>query len=617
VIDFLEQFQVSQSAIKIYDECLGNYPLTYLELASLAPHLDKAEFIQVLKELIDNYLLVELVPRKPRILTYYFALPPIVGILKQCSDMGMRISSIKELVIGSLKQNFADNNKVSLDNINNRLQELKEEYKNDLVRNNQNIDKNLEEMEKVKETMFSIIKNLLTEHQQKIRAITQAQFGNLIKVLKSVKTQLTIKIKSSESKAISDEILGMVEAVFSAEFKKGVSDFTATIFTLIDLEFKSLMDQLNKGFESFGDREQKEQVIAITDNIGNFRKESELIFTKLVNNLESNTTEIQNLIFEEREGLANSITENFEVIFQDSIKEFSELSALIEGQIQQFTDKNPYTEKMSIDNVWIINSIPKINEEIIALITQSKKEITIIVPKIENFLKREDFQNLPSDIKIKLASSNAHDDDIVKEYLEMQNLEYRTIRNENTIALKGDQEHVVFGVIDKNSPNTLNNTIGIGSNFEDIIEIFNPLIETTWSFAKPLEPESVIQPEPVSEPVQNIKAAEIVTQDGEILKSNLLPKPADKLGIKINDAFNSLIGKLGKLQGYEFGRELQEVSDLVFENLGFCSTLHKISSIINVYKPKYKDLDENDKKQIFNSIETWKEEIFAKTGMHL
>ncbi len=88
------------------------------------------------------------------------------------------------------------------------------------------------------------------------------------------------------------------------------------------------------------------------------------------------------------------------------------------------------------------------------------------------------------------------------------------------------------------------------------------------------------------------------------------PKAGDQAGIEINDAFNRLIDKLGNLKGDDFGKHLQDIADLILEKKGFSVTLHKVRSMINKYKEKLALLNENDKKEIIEEIESWKKKLF-------
>ncbi|MFX1502523.1 MAG: hypothetical protein ACFFDH_16295, partial [Promethearchaeota archaeon] len=88
------------------------------------------------------------------------------------------------------------------------------------------------------------------------------------------------------------------------------------------------------------------------------------------------------------------------------------------------------------------------------------------------------------------------------------------------------------------------------------------------------------------------------------------PKSDDEAGMQINNAFMNLIQKLDNIKGDEFGKELQNIADLILEKKGFSVTLHKLRSTINKYKEKFTILDENDKREIIEDIQNWKKKLF-------
>ena len=67
---------------------------------------------------------------------------------------------------------------------------------------------------------------------------------------------------------------------------------------------------------------------------------------------------------------------------------------------------------------------------------------------------------------------------------------------------------------------------------------------------------------------------------------------------------------MNNIKGDEFGKELQDIADLILEKKGFSVTLHKIRSIINKFKEKLTLLDANDKREILENIENWKKKLF-------
>ncbi|MFX0137041.1 MAG: hypothetical protein ACFFDN_25610, partial [Candidatus Hodarchaeota archaeon] len=262
-----------------------------------------------------------------------------------------------------------------------------------------------------------------------------------------------------------------------------------------------------------------------------------------------------------------------------------------------------------------------------------------------------------------------------KSFKNVKNLMYRTYQNENLIILKGDNNNFIMGVI-QDSKDPLNDFIGIGSTFEPLIKLFEPLIRGVWETAYPdsFHATQLAQTSKTTTPTKTLtsvkpiisaefqrvekKPKEIKDQEtkptisipgqiqeipkGDIrftespaiqtqvttpsksqitnLKQKLKekidfmtvaqPTAGDESAIEINTAFTNLIQKLDNLKGEQFGKELQDIADLILEKKGFSVTLHKVRSTINKYKEKFSLLDENDKKEIIENIENWKQKLF-------
>ena len=117
-------------------------------------------------------------------------------------------------------------------------------------------------------------------------------------------------------------------------------------------------------------------------------------------------------------------------------------------------------EKIGITNVWLINSRTKINEEISNILAESKERITLIIPKIEDHLRIEQLQSLKPGVQIRLVASDHHVNTLVKSFKEINNLTYKKLENENILALKGDNNHIVIALVKKDSKSPIDDVVG-------------------------------------------------------------------------------------------------------------------------------------------------------------
>ncbi|TFG28533.1 MAG: hypothetical protein EU532_04990 [Promethearchaeota archaeon] len=662
--EFLKQLQLSEEAIKIYRNCLGNPPLTYYEIYSLVPHLSPEDFNNTLKELTETDLLIQLVPQKPEILLYYLAIPPFTPILNYYSNIHTNLANIQDAVMGlfsnSLNQIFKESNHLELDSLHQNFEEVKKDRMEDSLIQKQDAKEILKEFETVQSKLKKNVYNFKLEQSHlndKIIEITQSQFSDLIGNFSRIKTKLINNIKELELKKKETVVLEVIENIFKDEIRKLLEDFVLTTDNLIEIEYKNFEESINK--------EKIEQLNYLIDKVIQSGNDFNLIFLTALSNMEKDFNHILKIIKDDKEKLLKNlkkleglILKNVTDILKDSMNQVSGLSKPIENIMNQFLELNLTSYKEGMDQIWTVSSTFSLSEAIINLLSKSKKEIIIVIPKIEDYLKLDQFQNLPETLKIKLVSSEPHTNSLVKSLKEINNIEFRTLKNENIIAVKADENYISINVLNMDSKDTLNNVIGIGTNFQPLNRILSPIIETTWSAAEPdfapairktapiptpidkkiAPPEKIISTPPIKQQIKSeiqqitTEQAPPITQQTippkeksislEDTKSDIpvqisgsfvskfSPKAGDSAGMLINTSFNMLISKLDTITGEEFSKELQTISDLILEKKGFSVTLHQVRSIINKYKELDSRLTNENKNEIFESIESWKQRLF-------
>ncbi|MDX1797560.1 MAG: hypothetical protein R3255_02820, partial [Candidatus Lokiarchaeia archaeon] len=503
------------------------------------------------------------------------------------------------------------------------------------------------------------IKNRISDLHQEVKVITQKKFGDLIKTINLIKTNLIENVKKKET-------VSLIEELFRDKFENMVADFTNNLHELIEKQFEGISKPVDD----------------ITDMIFQYRNDFKMLLLNMLTNFETHMNGIHDLLKENNDKLSNtiknienSIAKNLDGILENSIKEISGLNKPIENVMKSYFQEISTTKKKLSNNVWTLDSVISINEAIQNLISKVKESLTIIIPHIENHLAPEQFNSISKNLKIKIAASEAHTNSVVKSFKNIKNIIYRNYQNENLIILKGDESMLFFGII-RESKDPLNDFIGIGSDFKPLIELIDPIITDIWensysdtfhaaqvaksefskitpsktiTTAKPII-KTGIQPEKTDkklaaqenkpyvgmqsqiekisreesrafkrterEPISTITPKTKVTDLKQKLKEKIdfvaeaQPMVDDEVAIEINNAFSNLIFKLDDLKGDEFGNELQNIADLILEKKGFSVTLHKLRSVINKFKEKFALLDANDKREILENIEEWRKKLF-------
>ena len=664
--DFLRKI-LSEHAIEIYLKSLGKFPLSYYELSTLVPKASPEEFNESLGELLGAGLLLQQDSKKKEDLTHYLSLPPILPILNYYDNISANLDSIKnsiqEIMISSVNNVFQENSTIELDSILQNFQEIRKDIEEDSIIQKQEVEDVVEGMEELNE-----IKQKLSLFHQKIISITQTNFADLIKTINTLKTNIVESINSLEFKKHKEEIISLIEEIFKEKLDNMVGDFLDNLHELIEKEF----EETGKPVENS------------TDLIIQYQNDFKMLLLNMLSNFETKMNKIYDLLKENQEdlfarmkNLEIKIAESLNSIIQNSIDEVSNLNHPAVDLMKKYFQQIRTIDKPLFNNIWVINSVTKINEMIQQLITNSQERITIIIPFLENHIALEQFEDITANLKIKIASSEAHTNSMVKNFKDIKNIIYRSYQNENLVALKGDNEVLFFGVI-QDSKNPLDDFIGIGTSYAPLIKLLNPLIQNIWeksysdSFhgtqmapsktstttskvlttAKPIispkiESKKVAKKSIKTEIKETKPSITVPGQIQEIPKSDIRstksqtkktpspttpkpqitdlkqklqdtidfisvaqPKAGDEAGIQINIAFTNLINKLDNIKGDKFGKELQDIADLILEKKGFSVTLHKVRSIINKYKEKLTSLDDNDKREILESIQSWKKKIF-------
>ena len=658
--EFLKNIQLSDSAIKLYIRCIGRQPLSSLELYSILPNISQEDFTIVLGDLIDNGLLVPNSSQNQGLILQYLAIPPIKPILNYYTNISNNLTSIKTqlqlLLSKSLVKIFQDNKIIELNTVYDATQELRKDVEEDVIIQKLDIDDIVQGMENLK-----IIKDVLENLRQTIKGVTQTQFSSLIKLITNIKNEIYSKIETLELKKSEIALKEIVEEAFRENFNKLLGDFTANLHKLLGDEFDNTIESLNNILDStfqFRDDFQMVLLNMLSTNEKKIKRIIELIKTKNIR-LEKDLNEFEKIIID-----------NFTEIIEKSIDSVASLNEPINKTLDSYFNTIIESNELEIDNIWRIKSIARVKEEISNIISHSTQNLLVVVPKLEENLSFDDFKNIPSSIKIQIASSEAHTNSLVKKYKELKNFEYRILKNENVIICGGDEDNLVIGVVDTESNNSSDDFIGFGSKNESLIKLFQFVVKAIWDIgssslhetprtlnitgskkisvskttittktSKPIEPSPIKTPlktthTPITKKlvIDQVKKQEVKSSEGkiahlaeklnkkimepkEVQQSDQIPKLTeepkilDEAGIIINNAFKTLIQKLHKLKGDEFSKEMAIIADLILEKKGFSVTLHKIRSKINQYKNQLGHLNDVDINHIIESIEEWKEHI--------
>ena len=548
-------------------------------------------------------------------------------------------TAIQDLTESTVSSVIKSKNDVQMDTIFNSLKEVIDDVNEDTLLQKQEIEDLVIGMEGI-----NIIKELLIDFKKITIATIQKELMEYIKSLFSFKNNLIEKLKALELKKKEEIVANLLEEEFNIYSEKITKEFTTTFFSIVEENFKSTKNAIEKAINT----------------MFQYRNEFKMLLLGMISNFEEKMNIIFELVKDKRgdldkslSNLMQNVNKKVNAIIQKLISQVSEIHNPIVNVLNQYLEQTINQKRFLISDVWPINNKTKLKEEITHLINRSTETLTLVIPKIEDFLTIEEIQNLDKQLKINIASSDPSTNSRVKNILENKNLQFRQLHNKNIVIGKGDDDYFIVGLILEGSNDKLKDFMGIGCNNPPLINILKKIIEKILSNGqidsfKPIKKiinspnlsikdntpkfSKVIQSPPpinsfssdlknklsadaqqtnqISSP--NLQTQYSVQDDQELIKMTPIenqPVINTETGKIINEAFNNLISKLDGLKGDEFSRELDIVAQLILEKKGFSVTLHNLRSCINNYKDHVIILNQIEKQQIIDAIESWRQHL--------
>ncbi|MBD3212825.1 MAG: hypothetical protein GF311_09475 [Candidatus Lokiarchaeota archaeon] len=471
--EFLEKLGLSKNAINIYLKVLGDIPHTYYELKTIMPETEENIFNDILEELNDHKLIITIETENKKKLKSFYAVPPITPILNYYNNIKNSFSDIKnaiqDLIVKSVSEIFQNENKIELDSIYNDFKDIKKDFDEDSLLQKKDAEDIAKEMENIKD-----IETEVSELQQRIMGITQTEFGNLVKIIGQLRKDIISKIQDLNLKKREEIVIEAIEEVFDVKVDKMVGDFTNRITSLIEREFEkvSLEPILNTSIQQ--------------------RNDFKMLLLNLLSSFEMKMKRLGESITEKKENLdpnieslKNTILNKLNIIISNSVDQIANLNQPIIRALTNFRQIALKPEDLKIEYIWKIKSSTLMNEQIINAIKNSTSELIIIIPNLKDYLSIELLEDLPKNLRIRIASSDPHVNSKVMKLKSIENLEFRNYENENFIGLKSDEDLLCMGFINQDSEDILDNFIGLGINNSKLVKLFQKAIYNVWSAAEP------------------------------------------------------------------------------------------------------------------------------------
>ncbi len=373
--NFLKQLRLSDESIAVYLKCIERMPqspLSFKELQAILPNTSPENLENLINELLSVGLLIHVPPKKPELLTYFLATPPIAPILNYYANINENLPNIKnavqEFIKNSLSQILQSDTKIDLDPILKEYEKIKKDINEDMLIQKQDLQETVKELD-----VFKDFKNVIEEFSQQMKSLVQTKFSDLLKTPPHIKESLVEKVHALELKKAEIPVTRVIEEVFKEKTEEMVKEFNNSLTKSVEDKFNSIHDPLNE----------------ILKKMDQTKNNFTMLYTNLLTNFEKNFISFQGILSKNKDNFSNNlktlekkVTDSFNEIIQNSINQISGLNKPMEEMMQKYSQTYLNSERIVIDNLWSINTKYKILEEMSNAISTSRQELFIIVPKI-------------------------------------------------------------------------------------------------------------------------------------------------------------------------------------------------------------------------------------------
>ncbi|MFX1417568.1 MAG: hypothetical protein ACFE9N_01475 [Promethearchaeota archaeon] len=620
--NLLKLFDLSDNSIKIYLESLGKYPYTFSEIQKIIPDVSKEEVKQILEDLIKKKLILPINPKYSDLIQHYIVIPPFSAMLNIISEIDESPDAKKTRESKNNPQlgRFQEMLYQDLENISGELIDTLSSQNN----SGQTIEILSEVEENIKKFARVILNDVigLIAPLRMQSAVDARDFSKLINLIEKkisdseeIATNMFAQFKEIVNEIFSPEKPQQVEAFKKfirrlgellekrfQELSVGGGEFSSN--KIQDIE-KLLYDilanyiDLNKApmnkFWAINSVEKINEIISI-------------LLDQCTNELIIIVPHIDNYIPLEKFDLdySEDLKQDLKVKKTISKKPVLSKQTITKGQKKEIEEKLEFTSKKvaELKGFELSHDVA----DILALISDVKPE-SIVIENIQGWLNRllvirkhldsntqflilEDIEKWKKDylkvekkerkpeqevveelqtkinskeskangLNVTIISSDPHENQYARAIIKKGNIEYKYLRSNNIIAIKGDENYLVFGVHQKSNNKTNFEISGFFTSYEPLIEVISPII------------------------TENRNKAKFTNE------------------IEIYQGFNEVIENINDYSGKKIAKRLKNLLDVVFEKDGISLDILELKLLIGKLERLYQPLNDEMKDYIINEL---------------
>ncbi|NVM37719.1 MAG: hypothetical protein HWN81_19150 [Candidatus Lokiarchaeota archaeon] len=619
----LKSYNLSDNAIRIYVDGLGKSPYTFSEIQNTIPGLSEKEIKQILNELVEKSLILLVNPKYSESLPHYITVPPFTAILNSITESSkisedietkdskkdLTLERFQEAIYQDIESITGDlidaistqDSSVQTTEILTEVEDNVKKFAYVILNEVIGLISPLKMQSAVDARDFN---KLINSVRQKISE-SEEIVTNMFTQFRDIVKEMAPPDKNSQIEAFKIFIRRLGESIEKrvTEIPIGTgsipSDKTESIKKSLNNILKSYINVNKASMEKFW-------------NINNYEKIKEIIsilFDKCTDNLTIIVPNIKTFIPLEKLELdySEDLSSEKKAITKKTPTKKSEHKGLsiTKKQKKEIEEKLDLTAKkvaelkgfeISHDIAEVLSLISEVNPESAAIDSiQGWLNRLLVIRKhldsntqyllLENIeiwkkdyfkvkKKEEPEKELLDELKEKISeekpfsiglhlhliSSESHDNKHAMAFANKANTEYLQLKNNNVIAILGDNSYLIFGVYHQTSFKPTFEISGFFTTYSPMLDIFKPLIEDIKNKAKHTKE------------------------------------------IEINRGFNEIIENINDYPGRKISKRLKRLIDVAFEKDGISLDILELKLLVGKLEKSYLPLDDEMKEYIINEL---------------
>ena len=639
----LSEIDLNDEEIELYFRTTGREAVSIGEI-SLLIGKTKEECKTIADKFVEKGLFKEIIGATP----HYAALPPYAALVAQLRSFYDYISNIKSKLPAQLDKSFTQleseaKGMEKLKDSGELIGNLKQKMIDQIHAQKQEFDDTIAAIDKIRNISVDI-----SSLGDFAKTISEEQIGDLTKQFQNLSTK-TSQIINNQLEALRDQFEELKEIIAENLRKLRLGVLQQTVVDVIEKiianRLKEITDniniQLSVSQTVFVDELKKATQGIDTEIISNLKKkiedavknikgitaksgeDSDKIFSEMSENFDKAVKMAEERI----DGISGGIFQSFgnikdifsrEIVdtLNNTLEDILKRLEISEITTKEFWEQAKRGSLFTMKDIWFIRSIESAKAHINDEIAKAKMRVLVVAPQITD-VDIDAIKARPSRINFRIASyidptSPVHEA-ILREFDNMDNVDYRNRSLQNLWGINRDYEEVILCVLSKTEfrGETITEIAGIGSIIEEHIKIFVPVLEDAWVSAR----------KEIMRSIKSSLSKEETKLEPVIHEPKIMPKPAKEAPLPakaepkekkpsfLSKQFNDIINNIDKMTGIEISSTLERFQSEYVKIEGYNSILKNIHGVSTDLKKNTELLSRPEREELKLSMKSWKEKL--------